>query len=352
MKVLIVKTSSLGDIIHAFPVIIYLKEEFPSAQIDWVVEKSLSDVVKAHPSINHVIEIDTKSWRKNILKMKTWKEIFNFRKDIQAEEYDVVIDLQGNTKSAFPTFLARSKHKIGFGIKTIHEWPNLWVTHQRYNPPLYLNVRDENLYIVQHYFCRYRQIEDEKVVLKLSHDQQRDFDAIVESWSSLAGKKILVCPGSAWKNKQLDPQALEDFLHYIEANFDIAFIFATGSQKEKNEMEDLAKKLKNLPVILDRLPLPLLQNIMAKMHLVIAMDSLPLHLAATTGVPTFSVFGASSAQKYKPKGPNHLALKGDCPYGRNFERRCPILRTCSTGLCIRGITGKKLYHELLNGNLF
>ena len=77
------------------------------------------------------------------------------------------------------------------------------------------------------------------------------------------------------------------------------------------------------------------------------MDSLPLHLAGTSGTATFSVFGASSAQKYKPLGIAHQAVQGVCPYGKVFERRCPVLRTCPTGLCIKSILGDDLYNEYL-----
>jgi heptosyltransferase-1 len=83
---------------------------------------------------------------------------------------------------------------------------------------------------------------------------------------------------------------------------------------------------------------------MDSVDLVVAMDSLPLHLAGTTKVKTFSVFGASLASKFKPAGKKHLTLQGHCPYGRVFEKRCPILRTCPTGACIRSLTGKAVFN--------
>lgn len=347
MKVLMVKTSSLGDIIHAFPVINYLHEEFPGIIIDWVIEKSFSEIVKAHPLVRRVIEMDTKGWRKNLLRQSSWKEMLAFRKKLRAEQYDVVIDLQGNTKSSIPTFLARSKHKLGFGSKTIHEWPNLWVTRHRFNPPLNLNVRDENLYVVQHYFGKYRPISDEKIILNLTSEQQIRNNSLTDSWKNEKRKKILICPGSAWKNKQVSPEALEEFLSLLQKNFDVMINFAVGSQIEKDQMEAINNRLKGNVPIFDRLPLPVLQNLMAKMDLVIAMDSLPLHLAATTGVPTFSIFGASSANKYAPKGAHHLSIQGTCPYGQIFERRCSQLRSCPTGLCIRGISGEEMYEKFL-----
>lgn len=348
MRILIVKTSSLGDIIHAFPVVQFLRQEFPDIKIDWVVEKGFADIVKAHPWVDRVLEIDTKGWRKRLLHFNTWQEFLSFRRKLQTLEYDVVIDLQGNTKSAIPTFLARSAHKIGFGMKTIHEWPNILVTHHRFNPPP-LNVRDENLFIVQQYFQRHSAIHNEKIILQLNDDQRILFD---ETWSKLKdqpGQKILVCPGSAWKNKQLSFESLQTFLSKVYDDREAVIFLAWGTKEEWAIAQKLQDTMKGI-VILDRLPLPVLQNLMSRMDVVIAMDSLPLHLAATAGTPTFSLFGASSAQKYKPLGASHKAVQGPCPYGRVFERRCPVLRSCPTGLCIRGFTGEFLFKEFSTWN--
>ncbi len=284
MRILIVKTSSLGDIIHAFPVVSFLHREFPHAIIDWVVEKAFADIVKAHPLIKQVIQMDTKGWRKSLWNLNTWRDIFKFRRELQKNRYDVVIDLQGNTKSAIPTFLAKSSHKIGFGVKTIHEWPNLLVTHHRYNPPLNLNVRYENLYVVQHYFQRHTSIENEKVILRLDVEQQRVFDGLWAKVKDKPGLKILLCPGSAWKNKQLSYQALETFLLKLVDYQKSTIFIAWGSEDELN----LARKLINVTheraILLEKVSLPVLQNYMSRMDWVIAMDSLPLHLAGISGI--------------------------------------------------------------------
>lgn len=352
MRILIVKTSSLGDIIHAFPVLRFLHHEFPAVKVDWVVEKKFADLVKAHPLIENVIEMDTKAWRKKLLNLQTWKDLFDFRKKLQKNTYDAVIDLQGNTKSAIPTFLAQCANKIGYGFKTIQEWPNMLATHQRFNPPLYLNVRDENLYVVQHYFQRYSSVEDETVVLKMDEAQQKLHDQVWAKIKKQHGQKILVCPGSAWKNKQLSFEALHMFLQRLHEHLNASLILAWGTPEEFALVQRLQEAVKGQTVILDKVSLPVLQNIMSKMDHVIAMDSLPLHLAGISGIPTFSVFGASSAQKYKPRGDFHRAVQGPCPYKKVFERRCPLLRSCKTGLCIRSLSGEDLFKEFCESGNF
>lgn len=340
MRILIVKTSSLGDIIHAFPTLLFLKELFPHAEIDWVVEKPYKELVEKEPHIAKVIPIDTKKWRKFFYKSSVLKEFFSFRRELRKHEYDHVFDLQGNSKSALITYLAKSKCKIGFGWKTVWEKPNLLTTHYRYDPPLHHNVRYESLFLVESFFKEKAHVGAEKIQLKISSEECKKVEAILKMLPTK--KKVMVCHGSMWQNKQMTEEALLRFLKLVEGYLECGFFFAWGSKEEKEIAERLSHSVAK-GVVIDRLPLPSLQHLMEQVNLVIAMDSLPLHLAGTTATPTFSIFGASSAEKYKPYGEQHHAYQGSCPYGKTFERRCPILRKCSTGSCIRSLTGDEVF---------
>lgn len=337
MKVLIVKTSSLGDIIHAFPVLSYLHERYPEIQIDWVVEESFSELVKAHPLVNQVFCVDTKLWRSG----RGWSKLFKTKKAIQESTYDVVFDLQGNSKSSLVTWLSKSMNKVGYGKDLVFEWPNLLVTHYKFTPPKTVNVREENLFLPRSYLKDDQPFVDPGVKLLIKKKEQKQVDEILNKLPSK--QQIMVCPGSAWKNKQMTPQALTSFLKTIP---DAHFLLTWGNEEEKKFVEQLQASLENSQII-PRLSIPALQNLMASLDLVVAMDSLPLHLASTTSVPTFSVFGPSSAAKYQPFGKQHTSFQGRCPYNRTFSRRCPILRSCKTGACIRSLNGKEVSEEFL-----
>ena len=116
-----------------------------------------------------------------------------------------------------------------------------------------------------------------------------------------------------------------------------------GNPTEKEIAEELVVALPQQCSLINKVSLPSLQNLMTQVDLVLAMDSLPLHLAGTTTTPTYSIFGASSANKYKPVGERHEAFQGSCPYGKKFERRCNILRKCKTGACIKQLEGRQLF---------
>lgn len=345
MEILIVKMSSLGDLIHAFPVLHYLKQNIPEAKIDWVVERPFAELVRAHPFVNQVLAVQSKKWRLHPLSRETWKEIKEFRSGLRRKSYDMVLDLQGNSKSAFVTASARSPLKVGFGYATVSEWLNILTTHKRFNPPPGANIKNDYLFIAQSAFGNFTPVKEEGVKLNLNLQEQTQIQGILEGLRGMEGLKIMVCPGSNWPNKQLSQETLRGFLQCLSAKFKAHFLFLWGHKGEKEIAEQLSASFPGQSTLVDRISLPALQNLMASADLVVAMDSLPLHLAGTTATPTYSVFGPSSAHKFKPAGDRHEAFQGSCPYGQTFPKRCEKLRTCKTGACMKALEGEQLYRS-------
>jgi heptosyltransferase-1 len=107
MKILLVKLSSLGDVIHALPVVQDIRAALPNAQIDWVVEKSFAAVLALCPALHRVIPCEIRRWRRSPLSALTRQQWNAFKADLRQTPYDAVIDLQGLTKSALVARLAR-----------------------------------------------------------------------------------------------------------------------------------------------------------------------------------------------------------------------------------------------------
>lgn len=99
-KILLVKTSSLGDVIHNLPVVNDILQHYPDAKIDWVVEENFADIPRLHPKVNQVFTVAMRRWRKAIFKQKTWAEVKKSKQLLSLEAYDFVIDTQGLLKSA------------------------------------------------------------------------------------------------------------------------------------------------------------------------------------------------------------------------------------------------------------
>jgi heptosyltransferase-1 len=135
LKILIVKLSSLGDVVHAMPAVQDLRQAFAQAQIDWVVEPGFAALVRRCAGVNRVIECELRRWRRAPLAKPTRQAWSAFKADLQRERYDAVIDLQGLSKSALVAWLARlAPHgrRIGLANQTegsSFEAPARWVAH-------------------------------------------------------------------------------------------------------------------------------------------------------------------------------------------------------------------------------
>lgn len=344
MRYLIIKTSAFGDVVHAYPVLHYLKKKYPDAQVDWVVEKRIASLVRSHPLVDRTIEINAKEWKNALFSLKSFKEAFSFVNELRKESYDAVFDLQGNSKSALITFFAKSQAKIGFGWKTAFERFNCLITKFRANPPKGQNVRRDYLYVVQNYFKDISDLPCEKVELKLTPDEK---NSVEELKKKLSNNSWMICPGSQWINKKLPLEHLKKLLELAYKEFSPSFVFIAGNNEELKEAEELSLNFQNSH-ILNKVSLPVLQHMMKSMKLIISMDSLPLHLAATTDVKTFSLFGPSLSCKFRPIGEGHFSFQGSCPYGEQFDRRCPKLRSCPTGACLRSASTDEIFHTLSN----
>ena len=321
MKILIVKTSALGDVIQSFSVLNDLHARFPGVRVDWVIEQSLLSLVAAHPLIHRAIP----------------------RQDLQAlraEKYDLLFDLQGNCKSGLVTFLARSRKKIGFGRRSVREWPNLLATHVHINVPPRLNMRLQYLALVQSYFQKNIELTPQ-VRFSISPAEQEKLNEILV----LPGRKIMVCPGSKWRNKQLRPDVWVAFLHKVIDRLSASLLIVG---EERSAFPELFAAFPQA-IFLEKPSFPLWQNAMSAVDLVLAVDSSALHLCGTTETPSFSFFGPTRPELFKPIGAQHGHIHGRCPYGRTFEKQCPLLRSCPTGACLRELEAEELFERF---NLF
>lgn len=329
-RFLIIKTSSLGDIIQSWGVLDWIRKVHPQAEIHWVVEERCAALVQSHPLIGRAIVFDFR-------KRGFWRGLFDCIKVLRREKYDAVFDLQGNCKSGLLALLSRGNVKVGWGRRSVREWPNLLATRVRFEADPGANIRAQYLSLFQNYFDHRADVSESGVVLQISEKEERQLQALLRG-----SGRFMVCPGSRWANKQLNPEALREFIQKIESRWHPDWVFVFGSDREKKAGLALTEGLERCQV-LGPMRLPLWQNLMRHMDLVIAMDSAALHLAGSAGAPTFSVFGPTLASIYKPPGDLHYAMQGGCPYDVSFKKVCPQLRTCKTGACMHQISGKTLW---------
>lgn len=340
MRCLIIKTSSLGDIVHAYPVVNYLKRCLPEVHLDWVVEERYAELVAAHPLIDTCYCVETGGWRRRPFSPETWRSIGALRRRLRRAPYDLVIDLQGNIKSALIASQVKCQKKVGFAKGYVAEWPNCWAMHRHILPPSGGNIRDDYLYLAQAAIHGPPVDDEDFHPVSLATDMVESL-----SLSSLiVGERpaVLFFGGSAWPNKRWNSADAAAFLVRGEHELGVRWLLGWGNDSERSTAEELANKL-SYSRLLPRLPLVQLHYVMSLVRAVVSMDSLPLHLAAAAGTATFSLFGPSSANKYAPGGRRHAHLQGSCPYGLAFTKRCPRLRSCPTGACLQNLTSEAVF---------
>src|SRR5215212_9845442 len=105
-RILLVKTSSLGDVVHNLPVVTDLRTQFPDVEIDWAVERKFSAIPAMHPAVSQVIPVEPRRWRRSLTSRATWDAIAQVRDQFRTRGYEAVIDTQGLIKSALIARLA------------------------------------------------------------------------------------------------------------------------------------------------------------------------------------------------------------------------------------------------------
>ncbi len=351
MRVVIVKTSAMGDVAQALPVAQYLKEKQGVETVGWVVEESVASLVRSYPYVDCVIEVNSKKIRSSFSSFEGFSE-WTKQKSRLSEygEWDVAFDLQGNTKSMLINMCLPAKEKIGYGWKTAPEKMNLLSTSKRVNPPADLCMRDEYMWVVQSHF------EDASTIyaptsteIKLTQEQQKAVLSELKRWPEQGERPVwLVACGSRWVNKTCTSSTMLKVLEGVyEQIGNIFFVFVAGSYEELKEVGHFASRFLASSVVLYQPELPCLANLIARADRVLAMDSLVLHLASLTSTPTFSFFGPSNSQKYAPQRPVDGYFQGKCPLGYSFSKRCSLLRTCSSGACLREASFQDMLEELI-----
>lgn len=343
MNFLIVKTSSIGDVIQTFPVLEYLKNRYPDAAIDWVIEKEYLNLVQSHPAIRRAIPFSSRTWRKALFPLSTWREMRAFTKLLREEHYDVLFDLQGNTKSGLITALAKSHEKVGLGRKSVSEFPNLLATRRHIDIDGSLQVQERYLQVVQQFFADKTPFVPQGAALKLSSEEEKRLVALMVSEQP----RVMIACGSRWPNKKLAEKTLEELVEKIALQENAYFYFIGGNAAEKVIADRLHQRFPQSQSVCG-LSFALWQALMRKMDLVIAVDSAALALCGMTKTPSLSFFGPSLASVYKPLGDHHVAWQGTCPYGQKFTTRCPLLRTCKTGACLKSAAADELFEKVLH----
>ena len=285
MRILIIKTSSMGDIIHCLPVIADIRAHLPDAVIDWVVEDSFADIPRMRPSINQVFPVNIRRWRKHLFCKKIWDEISAFKHSLA--NYDAVIDCQGLTKSALIACLAKgSRH--GFDWHSGRDPFASIFYAKKHAVSLKQNAVIRNRELVAHTlgYAKPKDAPNYGIAIKNNASANR-MDIGLQSNINAHGY-IVALHGTS-RDSKLWPVSNWVALGKALAGKELDIVLPWASDAELQRANEIASQLSNAK-ILPKLSIAQLAPVIAQAQAAIGVDTGLTHLAAALNIPTIAIY--------------------------------------------------------------
>jgi heptosyltransferase I len=280
-NILLIKTSSLGDVVHNLPVATDLAVHFPGVKIDWVVEENFADIPALHPAVNHVIPVALRRWRKNFLQKNTWLEIDAFKKILRQKTYDAVLDTQGLIKSALLTRWAQGK-KYGYDFSSAREPLASLVYDQKY-------FVDKQMHAVARNRALSSQVFDYIDNLLINYGVASP--PLQADWLA-TGKYVVLLHATSRADKEWrETQWIELGKKLNECR--IFCVLPWGSEAEKNRAERIAAAITHA-IVPPKLTIKAAAGLIAGAEIVVGVDTGLTHLAAALNKPVVAIFCATS----------------------------------------------------------
>jgi len=294
-KVLIIRTSSLGDVIHSLPFLSSLKKSFPSLRFYWLVKSSLSPLLRDNPHLQGII-----SWEKR----NAWEALSK----LKALAFDAAFDLQGLLRSALLPFLVRIPHR--WGMANSKEKVGVFYTE---------SFLPSSSHIVDQYLDWAESLGAERIV-EFPLPREEKWERKAEDYFSSSRKKVIIIPGGGWANKRW-PQAKYSKLivSLARKGFDV-FVFWG---KEEWELADRIRVTSSHKAnLLPCLDIPGMVSFFKRADVIVGGDTGPLHLAAALQVPVVGIYGPTDPQRNGPYGKNNKIIFNAPPCAPCWKRKC------------------------------
>jgi heptosyltransferase I len=302
LKVLVVKLSSLGDVVHTLPAVMDMQAAFPNAQIDWVVERGFAPMAARCQAVQRVIPCELRRWRKDPWSATTRAEWRAFKTDLRQDAYDAVIDLQGLTKSAWVSWLARTTHsgkRYALANRTDgsgYERPTRWVA-------------DVALRVTPHIHA----VDRARVVCAqaLGYAVPARLNFGLGQASAQPKPWVVLVHGTSRADKEWPLAHWFELGQRLKQN-GLNVALPHGNEAERIRCEALAEMLPGA-VVWPRLSLGDLTTEMAQCVGVIGVDSGLSHIAVALDVPHVQIYNFDTAWRTGPVGLNRQSALVDCP---------------------------------------
>ena len=341
-RVLIIKMSSMGDVIHALPALTDAMKAHPGITFDWVVEPGFSEIPRWHHAVNNVITIPMRRWRKEpwqAFKNREWK---TFLQKLRNVSYDAVIDAQGLAKSALITCFTKGI-RIGPDFHSAREAIASLVYQRK------VTVDQQ-----QHAVERMRKTFAQALNYPLPETPpDYGIDRTQLAKISYGNNCLVFLHGTTWTTKHW-PEIYWQQLGYLASAEGYQVLLPWGSEAERERAERIRgytehKDCAMLPIVLPKMALAEITALISQAKGVVAVDTGLGHIAAAMGAPTVSLYGPTDPGLTGAYGPSQLHLHADLPCAPCLSRNCKIASSSSImPPCFETLPPKKVWNALQN----
>ena len=337
MKILIVKTSSMGDVIHMLTALSDAGQLLNDVTFDWVVEEGFAEIPAWHPLVKRVIPFALRRWRKKIIRSLCSREFWRFWRELRKTKYDVVVDAQGLIKSAAVTYFARGK-KIGLDKKSLTEK----LARFAYQKKLSVDITQHAVWRMRHLLALALNYEvpNTEPNYGLSRTQFKNLSQAYQPY-------ILFLHGTTWKTKCWPKYYWMRLAKLVtSSNYKVVLPWYTLEEEERaNAVASQVVAAKVLP----SLSLSQMAGVIAHAVAVVTVDTGLGHLSAALNMPTVALYG--------PTDPNWIGIKGQTTVWLDsaFEcvhcdsRDCHYQKTAAVfPACFSSVTPELVWEALKN----
>ena len=320
-KILIIKPSSLGDVVHSLPFLNSVRKCFPQAEIHWVIARGLERLLEGHPMIDKLWIINKDDWKK-IKKVKgTISELNVLFKAVKKEKFDLVVDLQGLLRSGVITAATSAPVRVGFA--EAREGSRFSYTH-KVKGGKDIHAVDRYLKIAGFLGCDITDIRFPFPLFESSFIRDR----------SLSGDYAVIVPGARWKTKIWPEEKFGELSLELPLRSVIV-----GSNKDIESANEIVALSRGKAISLaGKTSLKELIEVIKSARFMVSNDSGPMHIAAALGIPVFALFGPTDPLRTGPYGEGHIVIRENVPCAPCFKRTCNDMK-CMSSLSVEKVYG-------------
>ena len=290
----------MGDLMHALPALTEANSHIEDICFDWVVDTNFASVPSWHPLVNKIIKTDHRNWKKHLLSKNSRKSLREVINQINESDYDLVVDMQNNLKSAFISYLCRHD-VVGMDSKSAREYP----AHFAYSKKI--NV-DKKLHAIE----RQKKLLGDALGYKYKRkhiDYGASFKNFIEPDIKLPSKYIVLVQNASWVTKQWSIENWQQLIQYLE-NKSINMLLPSGNLEELERAKKICSVSEKAQAI-DLMSLDEIAYIVKNADFCICSDTGLAHLSALTGTPSITLYGPTQTALIGTVGINQNHLVGN-----------------------------------------